>query len=576
MRALWRARGDCREGHTGSSAALWWLSSLAVLAGGAACGESTGLPAPAEVASPHQGGPGGSTARVASTGAMAEPGGDDIVEGSHTAPGAPGSPADGNGGDSSSPERVGADAIHGGAGQGAGEDACGGSVPTAASARIAPPEPSFEPPWGERIAVSERGDRIAVAVLRTCYQTEYTDLREGCAQPAAYVLQERDGEWVVDGMLTPSTAVPLAGVSVSISGDGERVAVGTSSRNCPNGTVFDPPPPCVGAGGAFVFRRGPDGWQEEAHLEPNPLPNRSSAAAVVALDGDGATLAVGMPWASAILLFERSGQTWVEQGLVTGAASFGAAVALSRDGATLAATAPGESSCARGVNGNPFDPVCGTIGAAYVFSRQQGAWRQEALIKSEFERYPPGQAFPLRNGLVGSSGARSTFGQTIALSGAGNMVAVSEFRSCHPWPSEDTCHPLEAVYLAWRSPEGTWQTHSTVQHDGDDGMAEFGSGLHLSDDAGRLSVGASGEPPDPTCCPGCSAGLVHNFLWQQDRWTPDGRIHAPDGGGDAFGATVIGSGDGSTLVIGGCRTGSSADPRSDSCSRTGGLYARVP
>src|SRR4051812_18428176 len=59
---------------------------------------------------------------------------------------------------------------------------------------------------------------------------------------------------------------------------------------------------------------------------------------------------------------------------------FGKVISLSGD--TLVVGAPGESSAARGVNGNQTDNSAAVAGAVYVFVRTGTTWSQQAYLKA--------------------------------------------------------------------------------------------------------------------------------------------------------------------------------------------------
>ena len=62
--------------------------------------------------------------------------------------------------------------------------------------------------------------------------------------------------------------------------------------------------------------------------------------------------------------------------------SFGYAVSLSSDGKTLAASAPGESSDAKGINGDENNDASPSSGAVYVYRLSENQWSQQAYAKA--------------------------------------------------------------------------------------------------------------------------------------------------------------------------------------------------
>ena len=77
--------------------------------------------------------------------------------------------------------------------------------------------------------------------------------------------------------------------------------------------------------------------------------------------------------AGAVYLFTRSGTTWTQRAYVKGSNTeafdeFGSATAVSRDGKTIVLGARIEASAAKGINGNQNDNSVQEAGAAYVFT----------------------------------------------------------------------------------------------------------------------------------------------------------------------------------------------------------------
>ena len=115
-------------------------------------------------------------------------------------------------------------------------------------------------------------------------------------------------------------------------------------------------------------------------------------------------------YAGAAYVFVRNGTTWTQQAYLkasnTGAGdAFGGSVAVSGD--TVVVGARGESSNARGVNGNQSNNSATNSGAAYVFVRNATNWSQQAYLKAS----NTGGANP-RTGAPGD-----WFGGSVAVSG---------------------------------------------------------------------------------------------------------------------------------------------------------------
>ena len=110
-------------------------------------------------------------------------------------------------------------------------------------------------------------------------------------------------------------------------------------------------------------------------------------------------------------MFTRAADAWKQQAYVKASNTdaedrFGWSVALSGDGDTLAVGALFEDSAASGVGGGQADNTATNSGAAYVFTRAAGIWKQQAYVKAS------------------NTGGSDWFGQSLALSGDGDTLAV--------------------------------------------------------------------------------------------------------------------------------------------------------
>jgi hypothetical protein len=159
------------------------------------------------------------------------------------------------------------------------------------------------------------------------------------------------------------------------------------------------------------------------------VPQRFGAS--LAISGD--TLVVGAPWESsnamgvngdqrsilaptsgAAYVFVRNGTSWTQQAYLKASNTrantyFGYSVAISGD--TIVVGAGGESSSAKGVNGNQADTRVPNAGAAYVFVRNAGTWSQQAYLKAS---NTPSSPAPLNTA--------PGFGESVVI--AGDTIAV--------------------------------------------------------------------------------------------------------------------------------------------------------
>lgn len=293
----------------------------------------------------------------------------------------------------------------------------------------------------------------------------------------------------------------------------------------------------------------------------------------LALSDDGTTLAVGAPAedsratgvngdqadnssraSGAVYVFVKENGLWAQQAYIKASNTeqpnedatqylpndrFGYRVALSADGNRLVVSAYNEDSGAAGVNcdqGNFLTTMSTSsesskvvhadinVGAVYVFSRTDSEWTQEAYIKPS------------------NTWAGQNFGHSLAISGDGNLLAVSmptevlNLTGVQSTSSESSvCVPANqvpssisstsssssssssvstsstsssssailangsgAVYMYERSSEGQWTQRFYVKASNTDAGDAFGASVALSRDGSTLAVGATGEDSEKT------------------------------------------------------------------------------
>lgn len=312
---------------------------------------------------------------------------------------------------------------------------------------------------------------------------------------AVYLFTRTGTEWAQEAYMKASNtaAFDQFGISVSLSADGTRLAVGAVYEDsAATGIGGDEGSDlALDSGAAYVFARGAGGWAQEAYLKASNTRTNDRFGGSVSLSGDGARLAVGAAMedsnatgvgadalddsaadSGAVYVFSRAGLVWTQEAYVKASNTdpldqFGSSVSLSADGNTLAISAPGEASAARGVNGNQSDDSLEFAGAAYVFSHST-TWAQQAYLKTSM----PGLGF----------------GAALSLSADGGALVVGV-------PNEDR----GAAYVFGRSAL-TWTSRTRVTVSNELVLADycFGCAVSLSQDGARFAVGAWGEPSRAT------------------------------------------------------------------------------
>ena len=223
------------------------------------------------------------------------------------------------------------------------------------------------------------------------------------------------------------------GYSVSLSGDGNTLAVGATKEASQFVGVDakDQGDNAKDSGAVYIFARNSSAqWTQQTYIKASNTGAGDEFGYSVSLSDDGNSLAVGAPFEDSsatglggeqinnnstdtgvVYVFTRSGENWRQRAYIKASNTgdndqFGYAVSLSGDGNTLVVGAPFEDSSSTGVdsveNNNSTD-----TGGVYVFTRQDiRTWNQQAYIKAS------------------NSGAGDEFGFSVSLSDDGNSLAV--------------------------------------------------------------------------------------------------------------------------------------------------------
>ncbi|WP_171020126.1 integrin [Hydrogenophaga sp. 2FB] len=241
--------------------------------------------------------------------------------------------------------------------------------------------------FGTSVALSGDGHTLGVGAV---YEASADGNQANTSAPAAGAVytfgHDATGTWTQQAYLKASNigAGDEFGQSVALSTNGSTLAVGAPKESGPGDAM-----PLSGA--VYVFEHSVGGWNQQALVRADNPHTQYRYGSRVALTGDGNTLAVGAPVDSsnakgingtstndtvyhsgAAHVLTRQGGTWPQQAYVKASNSrvlsqLGA-VALSDDGLTWAFGAPGESSNAKGINGNQADSSAPEAGAVYLMN----------------------------------------------------------------------------------------------------------------------------------------------------------------------------------------------------------------
>jgi len=295
---------------------------------------------------------------------------------------------------------------------------------------------------------------------------------------------------------------------------------------------------------------------------------------VIALSGDGTTLAVGAPLGNTVgcvYVYTRSGSSWSLQGTLIGTGSTigpqgvqqGVSVAISSDGNTVAF-------------GGNLDGNGTKQGATWVFTRTSGVWSQQGSKLF-------GSGGPNFGNLQGTSVALSGDGNTLAIGGPGDGVTFANgtvwvftrtsgvwtqqsgpfYDNTQPGGRQGYCVSLSSNgnTLCYGGPHvgatgiqgngwiitrsaGVWTQQAILSAmGGSSGNILLGLSCSLSDDGNTASVGA---PAD-----GANNGSVYVYTRSGTTWTQQARLVGSTLDIYQQGSSCCLSGDGNTLISGG-------------------------
>lgn len=262
--------------------------------------------------------------------------------------------------------------------------------------------------FGSAVALHENKLLVGAYGEDSCSKSVNGDQNNnGCTTAgAAYAFQRKSGTWAQKAYLKASNAErdDRFGYSVAAAADWLAVAADLEA-SCATGIGgAQKNNNCAKAGAVYAFRPDGNSWQQDAYIKPQYSKSYSNAGY----------------------------QSYN---------SFGRSVAM--DGDRLLAGAPGDESCASGVNDDQDEGTCAASGAAYLFERAGQDWVQRDYLK------PYAPLNPKDNNPNGNSAYQ--FGREVALSGMTFAVSSPNDRICargvNPARKNEGCYESGAAYL---------------------------------------------------------------------------------------------------------------------------------
>jgi hypothetical protein len=353
--------------------------------------------------------------------------------------------------------------------------------------------------FGHDVALSSDGTRLAVGAI----------LNDGTGSNAGHVrvFNWSGSAWIqLGGDIDGEAANDNFGVSVALSSDGTRLAVGGYAND---GTGTD-------AGHVRVFN-----WSGSAWIQLGGDIDGEAAGdyfgSPVTLSSDGTRLAVGAyandgtgtdAGHARVFEYHQGSSTWIQLGGdIDGEAAgdhFGVSVALSSDGTRLA------------VGAHLNDGTGSNAGHVRVFDWSGSAWTQVGAD-------------------IDGEAADDNFGVSVALSSDGTRLAVGGYLNDGTGSNAGHVRVFDLVGSTWTQVGG--------DIDGEAAGDFFGFSVALSSDGTRLAVSASAT--------GSNAGHVRVFDLVGGVWTQIGGDLDGVAAEDYFGQSVALSSDGTRLAVGG-------------------------
>ena len=399
---------------------------------------------------------------------------------------------------------------------------------------------------------------------------------------AAYVFTRSGGVWIQQAYLKASNTGEndYFGCSVAVSGDTVVVGAWWEDSNATGvnaavlgGTGTQADNSVRNSGAAYVFARSAGVWSQQAYLKASNTgmddhfglavavsentvivgadAEESNATGVGGNQADNSAIGSGSAY-----VFTRSGGEWSQQAYLkasnTGAGdSFGSSVAVSGD--TVVVGANLEDSNAIGVNREQANNSTKDSGAAYVFTRSDGLWSQQAYLKAS------------------NTGQIDLFGVSVALAddtlvvGAllehSNATGVDADVSGGSGTQADNSATYSGAAYVFTRSGGEWSQQAYLKASNTGAGDYFGCSVAVSGDT--VVVGAFGEGSKATGVNGTQAdnsasesGAAYVFTRSGGTWSQQAYLKASNTGlGDHFGDVAI-SGD--TVVVGAWQESSNA------------------
>jgi hypothetical protein len=300
---------------------------------------------------------------------------------------------------------------------------------------------------GRSVSLSSDGSTVAIGAHNN----------EGNGTDAGHVriYKNISGTWTQVGSdIDGEAGGDLSGYSVSMSGDGNIVAIG-ASLNSGNGTD---------AGHVRIYKNINGTWTQQG-LDIDGETEYDYSGQSISLSSDGSTVAIGAhnnegngSYAGHVRIYKNINGTWTQQGLdIDGEAAgdrFGSSVSLSSDGSNVAI-------------GAYFNEGNGSYaGHVRIYKNINGTWTQQGSD-------------------IDGEAADDYSGSPVSLSSDGSTVAIGAY--FNEGNGSDAGH-----VRIYKNINGTW-TQQGLDIDGEAAGDYSGFSVSLSSDGSTVAIGAVGN-----------------------------------------------------------------------------------
>lgn len=368
----------------------------------------------------------------------------------------------------------------------------GSSSELSQEAKLAPDDGKEDEHFGRSVGMSDDGTTAIIGASSH-------ENQNGNDVGAAYVYSQGDEGWQSGAKLTPEDGAEgdRFGWATAMSGDGTTAAISAKDAEQPNGR-----------GVVYVFSQGDEGWQQQAQLYPeDSSPYRLAWA--IDMSNDGTTIIIGSSGGGAYVFSKEAG-SWQEKATLSPKKNdwrdfSGGPVAIADDGSTAVIGATWDN-----------DPYGKRSGSAYVFSKTEAGWQQQAkLTANDGKKY-------------------QEFGNSVAISGDGSIATIGDSDSGGP------------AYVFQETEKG-WQQQMKLVPDDIDENTDYGITVTMANDGSSvLTLVGNGRIQENSYL-----GSGYLFSKTDDGWQQQSKLVPSGGDGASFhSASIVMSADGDTVLIG--------------------------